>query len=183
MANNVTGWLKWARWLEKLSNKDLMSVILAILIILGTSFLWTPFTATRLFLFFIYAVGVFATSLLIVRLISHLINKLQNNRKKKSILSNPEVIDVLKEVNSQANEISQNNSLRGLPIPVNNQLIADTLQLSIDQVGSDIYKLISIGFIKGHIPNEVYDTSPEAKEYLLKNPQPTTARDGRKRRP
>ena len=65
MANNVSGLLKWFKWIKKLSEKNLMSVILAIIIILGTSFLWVPFTATLFFLFILYIVGVFATSIFI----------------------------------------------------------------------------------------------------------------------
>ena len=165
MANNVSGWLNWAKWLEKLSDKNLMSVILAISIILGTAFLWMPLTSTMLFLFSLYAVGIFATSILLVRYTFRIYFKV----KLGKIFTEKTAVNVLIEIGEEAYKIEQDPMLNILPGSIGVDEIAQKLKLSPSRVRYLIQQFRKFNCLKYDHEGYIYGISDYGIDVMYKN--------------
>jgi hypothetical protein len=103
MANNVSSLLKWFKWIEKLSEKNLMSVILAtsILLAIAYSFWATIPLVVQIATHAILAILIFATSILLIRYAFAIYYKIQ----LKKLLSIESATNVLKEIGEEAYKI------------------------------------------------------------------------------
>ena len=161
MSDNVSSWLKQFKLIEKLSNKNLMSIILAILIILGTSFLWMPFTPMRIYFFSLYSVGVVALSILLMRLTIMLYFRI----RVRKLMTKKSTGNVLKEIGEEAYKIEQGPMI----FPVNINEIAQKLNLSPAYIRHLTQQLIKLNCLKYDYDGNIFGISDDGIEAMGRN--------------